>query len=114
MRAMGEQALGYLIEFLRSVGEVPANDAGGALDVARSVRRSPSDMGDLDFDGALDLVSLAASKGSNNAGPGFLAFIPGGGLFTAALADFLADGVDRFVNLWEPSPVFVQIENNVE
>lgn len=113
MRKMGDQAVTYLVEFLRSVGEVPANDMEGAVEVALSVRGSPPDVGDMDFDAAMDLVALAASRGSNNAGPGFLAFVPGGGLFTAAVADFLARGLDRFINLWEPSPVFVQIEYNV-
>ncbi len=114
MRAMGETAVSYMTEFLRGVAEAPAADYDGALDVARSVRESPPEVGgDFDFEHAIDLVELAASKGSNNAGPGFLAFIPGGGLYTAAIADFLACGLDRFVNLWEPSPVLVQIEYNV-
>ncbi len=47
------------------------------------------------------------------AGPGYLAYIPGGGLYTAALADFLAQGVNRYVGLWQPSPAVVQIEENV-
>ncbi len=112
MRAMGEQAVAYMVEFLRSVAEVPASDYEGALEVALSVRESPPEVGG-EFDPMMDLVALAASKGSNNAGPGFLAFIPGGGLYTAAIADFLACGLDRFVTMWEPSPVLVQIEYNV-
>jgi aromatic-L-amino-acid decarboxylase len=47
------------------------------------------------------------------AGPGYLAYIPGGGLPTAALAEFLAQGVNRYVGLWQPSPAVVQIEENV-
>ncbi len=45
-------------------------------------------------------------------GPGYLAFIPGGGLFPAALADFIADGVNRFTGVWQAAPALVQLEAN--
>jgi CRP-like cAMP-binding protein len=32
---------------------------------------------------------------------------------TAALAEFMAQGVNRYINLWQPSPAMVQIEQNV-
>jgi aromatic-L-amino-acid decarboxylase len=56
---------------------------------------------------------LGARKAFNPAGPGYLAFIPGGGLFTAAVADFLSLSVNRFVNLWNPAPVFAAMEADV-
>jgi aromatic-L-amino-acid decarboxylase len=46
-------------------------------------------------------------------GPGYLAYIPGGGLYTAALGEFLAQGLNRYVGLWQPSPAIVQLEENV-
>ena len=46
----------------------------------------------------------AAAKTYEYAGPGYLAYIPGGGLYTAALAEFMAQGVNRYINLWQPSP----------
>jgi glutamate/tyrosine decarboxylase-like PLP-dependent enzyme len=55
----------------------------------------------------------AISRTFEYAGPGYLAYIPGGGLYTAALADFIAQGVNRYVGLWQPSPAVVQIEENV-
>jgi aromatic-L-amino-acid decarboxylase len=61
----------------------------------------------------LEQVKLAAASTYEFAGPGYLAYIPGGGLYTAALAEFLAQGVNRFTNLWQPSPALVQIEQNV-
>jgi aromatic-L-amino-acid decarboxylase len=45
-------------------------------------------------------------------GPGYLAFIPGGGLFPAALADFIANAVNRFTGVWQAAPALVQLEAN--
>jgi len=45
-------------------------------------------------------------------GPGYLAYIPGGGLFPAALADFIADTTNRYTGVWQASPVLVQLEAN--
>src|SRR5213593_3273632 len=61
----------------------------------------------------METIELAAAKAYGTTGPGYLAFIPGGGLFTATLADFLATGINRFVNLWTAAPLVAQIENNV-
>jgi aromatic-L-amino-acid decarboxylase len=47
------------------------------------------------------------------AGPGYLAYVPGGGLFPAALADFIANGVNRYTGVWQAAPALVQLEANV-
>jgi aromatic-L-amino-acid decarboxylase len=109
MRAMGESALSFLIRFIETLPDQPASDMEGALEMARALREplpeSPSSFEDL-----LNVVGDGATKGFNTAGPGYLPYVPGGGLFAAALADFLATGVNRFVNVWNPAPVFAQIE----
>jgi aromatic-L-amino-acid decarboxylase len=46
-------------------------------------------------------------------GPGYLAFIPGGGLFTSALADFISAATNRFTGVWQAAPVLVQLEADV-
>ncbi|MCJ7832676.1 MAG: aminotransferase class V-fold PLP-dependent enzyme, partial [Actinobacteria bacterium] len=38
---------------------------------------------------------------------------PGGGLYTAAVADFIALGVNRYVGLWQAAPLFVAMEQSV-
>src|SRR5439155_21962474 len=45
-------------------------------------------------------------------GPGYLAYIPGGGLYTAALADFIANTTNRFTGIWMAAPALVQLEAN--
>jgi len=112
MREMGEAALAYLIEFLGQQPDLPAGGEPGGLEAARTVRESPPDEGG-EFKPLMETIELAAAKAYGTTGPGYLAFIPGGGLFTATLADFLATGINRYVNLWSAGPVVAQIENNV-
>src|SRR5436309_206997 len=104
MQEMGEAALAYLIEFLGRQSDLPAAGEPGGLDAARAVRESPPEDGG-EFKPLMDEREVS--------GPGYLAFIPGGGLFTSTLADFLATGINRYVNLWSAGPVVAQIENNV-
>ena len=112
MREMGRAALDFLVEFTASQDEQPALDVEGAMDAARSVRALPPEEGGS-FERLMDQVDLVAAKSYNTTGPGYLPFIPGGGLFAAALGDFLATGINRFVNLWGQGPVGAQIEYNV-
>jgi aromatic-L-amino-acid/L-tryptophan decarboxylase len=110
MRSMGEAALGFLRQFIGELPGAPASD----LDLAGlgDPRPLPSDEAH-DFPSLLRAIDAGARKGFNTAGPGYLAYIPGGGLFAAALADFLACGVNRYVNVWHAAPRFAQIEQDV-
>ena len=112
MRAMGEEVVDYLVDFIHGLDDAPAEATEGAIELARELRGSPPEIGGA-FDELLEQVKLAAASTYEFAGPGYLAYIPGGGLYTAALAEFLAQGVNRFTNLWQPSPALVQIEQNV-
>src|SRR5262245_63391090 len=112
MREMGRAALDYLVEFTASQDEQAALDVEGAIDAARSGRAAPPEDGGS-FERLMDQVDLVAAKAYNTTGPGYLPFIPGGGLFAAALGDFLATGINRFVNMWGQAPVGAQIEYNV-
>ncbi len=61
----------------------------------------------------LDLVfDQCVPPSFNAASGGYLAFIPGGGLYPAALADFVANAVNRFTGVWMAAPALVQLEAN--
>lgn len=111
MRAMGEAALDFLIGFVRDLPEAPAVDLEGFESAMRRVREKAPEEG-RPFASLLKVVAEGAAKAFNTAGPGYLAFIPGGGLYTAALAGFIAAAVNRFVGIWNAAPVFAQIEWN--
>jgi aromatic-L-amino-acid decarboxylase len=112
MRAMASAVTEYLIGFIQGLPEAPADATEGAVALARELRSAPSPSGE-DFAALLDEAERAVASTFEYAGPGYLAYIPGGGLFTAALAEFLAQGVNRYAGLWQPSPAVVQIEENV-
>jgi aromatic-L-amino-acid decarboxylase len=79
------------------------------MEVADRLRESAPEDG-MPFEQVLDLVALASQKAVNNSGPGFLAYIPGGGLYASALADLLADGFNRYVTYAALAPGLAQIE----
>jgi aromatic-L-amino-acid/L-tryptophan decarboxylase len=113
MRSMGEAVLGELIDWIGGLSDAPAENTADALQVAAKLEAQPPEKGDRDFAGLLDDALRAARHTFEYSGPGYLAYIPGGGLYTAALAEFLAQGLNRYDGLWQPSPAIVQLEENV-
>lgn len=112
MREMGDATLTYLIDFIQGLDDAPAEATEGALDLARRLRSAPPEDG-RPFDELFAEIQEAVARTFEYSGPGYLAYIPGGGLFTAALAEFIAQGVNRYAGLWGPSPAVVQLEENV-
>ena len=113
MREMGEAAFSYVIDFIGSIEGAPASNTEGAWELARRLRAQPSEEGGAPFGELLAQVREAAAHAYDTTGAGYLGYIPGGGLFAAALGDFLALGVNRYVGLAAPTPAAVQIEENV-
>src|SRR5262249_30880192 len=55
-------------------------------------------------------LAPAIAKSFNTPGPGYLAFIPGGGVYAAALADYVATATNRYVGVAKAAPVLAEIE----
>lgn len=111
MERILQDAARRVIDHIESLPEQPAADTEGADEVARRfvepLPEHPEDLGLL-----LDRVfHEAVPKSFNAAGPGYLAYVPGGGLFLSAVADLIADSVNRFTGLYRPAPVLVQLES---
>ena len=112
MERVGRDALEFAIRWLEQRETAPASDMDGAYELAATLRRPPPEEGQP-FAHLLKEIEDAAAKAYDTAGPGYLAYIPGGGLFASAIGDFLADVTNRFTNLAAPAPALVQIEANV-
>lgn len=112
MRSMGADAVEHVIAFIQGLEEAPTDNLDGAMELARSLRASPPETGG-DFDELMGEFLGAMAKAREYAGPGYLAYIPGGGLYTSALGEFLARSYNRFVGLWLQGPAAIAIEENV-
>lgn len=113
MRSMVDKAMARIVPHLASLPDQPAQDLDGADELAFSLAESlPRTWTGLEP--LLDLLfQHAVPKTLNTAGPGYLAYIPGGGLFQSAVADLISDAVNRYVGIWAAAPALVQIEANV-
>lgn len=109
---MAREVVGRVADFVETVAEQPMRPSDRALDLVAEVPGDPpEDPGDLAT--LLDLVGAGALEAFNTTGPGYLAYIPGGGVVTAALADLYADATNRYVGLAAAAPVLVAIEQSV-
>ncbi len=99
--------------YIESLPEQPAADTEGGADLARSVMEPLPQRGE-EFEKLLDLLfDRLIPKTFNTAGPGYLAYIPGGGLFHTAVAELISNAVNRYVGVWAAAPGLAQLEANV-
>ena len=68
----------------------------------------PEPLDGATLDALLDpLFEQWIPRSFGTAGPGYLAYIPGGGVYPAALADFIADTANRYTGIWQAAPALV-------
>ena len=97
------------------ISSLPQQPICGDVDAAELCRalREPAPEHGSALDPLLDLVFDTCIPRSFNApAPGYLAYVPGGGTFPAALAGFIADTTNRFTGVWQAAPALVQLEAN--
>jgi len=112
-RALVDAATRRVIEYVESLPRQPSADTDGGADLARSLAEPLPERG-RPYEELLDLVfDRVIRKGFGTAGPGYLAYIPGGGIVHSAVADFVADAVNRYVGVFEAAPGLAQLEANV-
>ncbi len=113
MRRLVEAAMERIAEHVDSLPDQPASHTEGGARLARSLAEPLPDRG-TPFPKLLDLLfDRAIPRSINTASPGYLAYVPGGGLLHAAVADLIADSVNRYVGLFGAAPGLARIEANV-
>src|SRR5436305_10680748 len=113
MRAFVEAALDRIVAHIESLPAQTVSDTRGGDELARSLVESLPETG-APVAGLLDLLFEKAIPPSfNTASPGYLAYIPGGGLFHSAVADLIADATNRYSSVYAAAPALAQIEANV-
>lgn len=113
MKEMVDKAAERIVSFVESLPQQPSFQLDGAEKLSRSLIESLPETG-VPYDEILhQIFEDWVHCGLNTTGPGYLAYIPGGGLPQSAVADLIADSVNRFVGAWVASPTLVQLETNV-
>jgi len=114
MRALLEAVSERVIAHVASLPSQPAADVEGAAELARELFEAEAPETGAPAGELLDLLfERAIPRSFNTAGPGYLAYIPGGGVFAAAVADLISDATNRYVGVWQAAPALVQLETNV-
>jgi aromatic-L-amino-acid/L-tryptophan decarboxylase len=112
MRRMSRVVADRAIDHIATLPVQPACGDVHVEDLARRLREPPPEEPTA-LEPLLDaLFDEWIPRSFTAPGPGYLAFIPGGGLFPAALADFIADATNRYTGVWQAAPLLVQLEAN--
>ena len=113
MRRLVEQAMAYIVPHLESLPQQPAINVDNGRAVAQSLVEPLPEQGQPFPELLKVLFQQAIPTSFNTAGPGYLAYIPGGGIFHAAVADLITNAVNRYMGIWFAAPGLAQIEANV-
>jgi aromatic-L-amino-acid decarboxylase len=113
MRSLAGAALERIVAHIESLPEQTVSDTRGGFELARSLAETMPEYG-APLSELLDLIFEKAVRPTyNTASPGYLAYIPGGGLFHAAVADLIADSINRYTSIFTTAPALAQLEANV-
>ena len=99
----------FVLDHVGSLAEQPSFDLDG-VEALRASFREPVPEAGRPLAGLLERLEPAIAKSYNTAGPGYLAYIPGGGVYASALADFIATATNRYVGVTAAAPALAQIE----
>ena len=106
-----DQVIQYADRFLEQLPQAQAYRAPENNDVEAndlSISEDP-----IDLTSALELLRQRVDHAGVTMSSGYLAFIPGSGMYSSALADYLAAVTNRFVGAYFASPGGVQIERKL-
>ncbi len=114
MQAMGDAVVARAVAHLASLDQQPSRGDVDAADLCRALREPTAPETGAALEPLLDqLFDELIPRSFTTPGPGYLAYIPGGGVYPAALADFIANTTNRYTGVWAAAPALVQLEANV-
>ena len=117
MQELGQAALDWVSRFVEGLARAPSDGRSTATQSPDAALREallaepcedPSEFGEL-----LALFGAAAAQAIETAGPAYLGYVPGGGLYVSALAEFLARSANRFTGLAATAPELAAMEHGV-
>ena len=114
MRQLVDEAMARLMPVLTQLETQPVHPrSSNHSEFLSGLVEGPPAQG-TPFEALLDHLFVECLPTSLNAtAPGFMGYVPGGGLFHAAVADLIADALNRYVGVSAVAGGFAQIEANV-
>jgi len=104
-----EKVNAYTNQFINTIAEVDAFSSESETANAFAINNQKKTMDDI-----LKLYAdEVATKGINAASGGHLGYIPGGGIYTSALADYLVDITNEYTGMYFSCPGGVAIEHEL-
>lgn len=113
MQLLIQQAANLVINYLSNMPNEPASNIVN-LDAQLNKIREPISEQGFSLDQVLPLIDNHVVRCSvNTAGGTYQAYIPGGGVFAAAVGEFIAAATNRYVGVWSIAPAAVEVETSV-
>lgn len=109
---LAEEVLAYLNGWLDDATAMRASGTPLGAETLDSFRAPPTEHG-RELKEILEVIEHAGVDGIYHPSGGHLSYIPNAGLYTSALADFLAAGLNRYTGVATAAPGFVAIEHGV-
>ena len=112
MQKLGDFVLRRVVDHLSSIGEQPVRGDIDTAEQCRALREAAPETG-APLEQLVDrLFDEWIPRSFNTASPGYLAYVPSGGVFPAALADLIANTANRYTGVWQAAPALIQLEAN--
>jgi aromatic-L-amino-acid decarboxylase len=112
MRSMADSVIDRCIGHIASVAEQPVCGDVDAAELCRALRESAPEDGAPLKPLLREVFETCVPRSFGTVSPGYFAYIPGGGVYPAALADFIANTTNRYTGVWQAAPALVQLEAN--
>jgi aromatic-L-amino-acid decarboxylase len=108
------QAADFIHAQLDGLATAPAGGPDGA-ETSRLLAELPRGISEepIGLTAALEHLGKAARLGLQPSHPGYLAYVPGGGLFATALASFISLSLNRYTGISACSPALARLESDV-
>ena len=113
MLRMGETVLKHIVEHIEKLPDASCNDLDRFPQIADFLSEPAPEEG-MDFEPVLDfLMNKAIPASMTHPHPSFMGYIPAGGLFPSAVADFIAAATNRYVGVSFAAPALARLEKTL-
>lgn len=110
--ALTDGVLGYLAQWFDAIPDMDASGIDLTHQQLEDLRRPPDEEG-RPLEAILADLTTAGQAGIYHAAGGHMSYIPNAGMYSAALAEFLAAGLNRYTGVAGAAPGFSAIEHGV-